>query len=185
MNFKSIKIVTCGDSGVGKTTLLMTYTSGSFPGEEDYVPTGLDNFIHETTMGGKKVSFSLWDTAGGEYYHELRPLIYPETNVLLLLFSIVNRESFLHIKSNWKEEINQHIPDVPIILVGTKIDFRDSNIIKDKSNFVNYKEGLALSKEIGAVHFCECSSRLNLGLKEIFKKALKLINKNNKKCIIL
>ncbi|EAL62901.2 Rho GTPase [Dictyostelium discoideum AX4] len=189
MNIKTIKIVTIGDYGVGKTTLLMTYTaSGSFP--QEYVPTALDNFIHEATINGKKASLSIWDTAGGEYYHELRPLIYPETDILLLLFAIENRESFLHIKTNWITEINQYIPGIPIILVGTKIDLRDSDLIKDKSNFVKYKEGLALSKEIGASHFCECSSRMNLGLEELFKKVIKLTNNNNNnnnnnKCIIL
>ena len=84
----SKKFVVVGDGGCGKTCLLISYSQGYFP--EKYVPTVFENYITQTTHqpSGKTVELALWDTAGQEEYDRLRPLSYPETDLLFVCFAI-------------------------------------------------------------------------------------------------
>lgn len=104
----SKKIVVVGDGGCGKTCLLISYSQGYFPEvcysvspalslftelshvPQKYVPTVFENYItypvHPPT--GKTVELALWDTAGQEEYDRLRPLSYPETDLIFVCFAI-------------------------------------------------------------------------------------------------
>ncbi len=77
------------------------------------------------TAGNVKIELGLWDTAGQEEYDRLRPLSYANANVFLLCFSIVNPVSYQNITAKWYKEVIHYCPDVPLILVGTKLDLRD------------------------------------------------------------
>lgn len=84
----SKKFVVVGDGGCGKTCLLISYSQGYFP--EKYVPTVFENYITTVTHqpSGQAVELALWDTAGQEEYDRLRPLSYPETDLLFVCFAI-------------------------------------------------------------------------------------------------
>jgi Ras-related C3 botulinum toxin substrate 1 len=132
-----------GDDSVGKTTLLITYTTNSFP--EDYIPTMFDNYSANIMVDGVSVSLGLWDTTGQEAYDRLRPLNYPDTNVFLLCFALDDRTSFDNVKNKWYPELQQYAPSVPIVLVGTKLECCDGVRV---ACFVQAEEALAFKNEI-------------------------------------
>eukprot|EP01084_Bolivina_argentea_P311107 538485_1 len=117
-----IKMVTVGDDGVGKTCLLIAYTTNAFPGE--YIPTVFDNYSANVMVDGKPIMLSLWDTACAHYYDRLRPLSYPDTDVFMICYAVNDIESFNHIKSKWLPEIKKYCNEVPGIVAGCKANLK-------------------------------------------------------------
>ncbi|KAF3630669.1 Rac-like GTP-binding protein 3 [Capsicum annuum] len=114
-----IKCVTVGDGAVGKTCMLICYTSNKFP--TDYVPTVFDNFSANVVVEGTTVNLGLWDTAGQEDYNRLRPLSYRGADVFVLAFSLVSRASYENILKKWIPELQHYAPGIPVVLAGTKL----------------------------------------------------------------
>ena len=192
-----IKCVVVGDGTVGKSCLIITYSTKSFP--ERYIPTVYDNYSVNIITKGKQIQLALWDVSGQEDYDRLRPLIYPETNVFLVCFSVVNWASFENVWLKWYPEIRHHCPSTPIVLVGTKLDLRDDNeTIKQlkKSDLVSitYTEGQEMKETIGAAKYVECSSLTQKGLDAVFEQAVMAVlhqkeklkkKKREKRCTIM
>lgn len=190
---QNIKCVVVGDGAVGKTCLLISYTTNAFPGE--YIPTVFDNYSANVMVDGRPVNLGLWDTAGQEDYDRLRPLSYPQTDVFLVAFSIISPHSFDNVKSKWWPEIQHHAPGVPIILVGTKSDLRgDQQMIQQLQakgmSIIKQEEAQGRAEEISAVKYLECSALTQEGLKNVFDEAIRAaMQKPEKKksggCILL
>lgn len=180
---KHIKCVIVGDGAVGKTSMLISYTTGEFP--EDYVPTVFDNYSAEIDVNGQPINLGLWDTAGQEDYDRLRPLSYPDTHVFIVCFSVVSRASFQNITSKWMPEIQQHCAGTPCILVGTKIDLRkDSDTLKrlvqQNQQPLTEVDGQRMANSIGAVTYLECSALTGEGLKSCFDAAIRIAIKGTR-----
>ncbi|XP_074588008.1 rac-like GTP-binding protein 7 isoform X1 [Curcuma longa] len=208
-----IKCVTVGDGAVGKTCMLISYTSNTFP--TDYVPTVFDNFSANVIVDGSMVNLGLWDTAGQEDYNRLRPLSYRGADVFLLAFSLISKPSYENIYKKWVPELRHYAPAVPIVLVGTKLDLRE-----DKQYFLDHpgaapiataqaklcnqgnanlmmldlKQGEELKKMIGAAIYVECSSKTQQNVKAVFDAAIKVVlcppklkrkSRKQRKCLIL
>ncbi|KAE9464470.1 hypothetical protein C3L33_03624, partial [Rhododendron williamsianum] len=136
---KFIKCVTVGDGAVGKTCMLICYTSNKFP--TDYVPTVFDNFSANVAVDGRIVNLGLWDTA-----------VDAGTSSICT--------------------------DVPIVLVGTKLDLReDRGYLADHmgSNIITSAQGEELRKQIGAAAYIECSSKTQQNVKAVFDTAIKVV----------
>jgi len=175
---QDVKIMVVGDPSVGKTCLLISYTTNSFPGE--YVPTVFDNYTANAIVEGHPINLGLWDTAGSKEYDTLRPLSYPGTDVFIICFSLCSPESYENVKTKWHPEIVQYNPKTPFILVGTKLDLRDNpDMIQSlKSNNlapVSGEMGEKLAKEIGASKFLECSALSQKNLPQVFEDAVKTV----------
>ena len=129
-----------------------------------------DNYSANVMVDGKPINLGLWDTAGQEDYDRLRPLSYPQTDVFLVCFSIVNPSSFENVRAKWYPEVSHHCPNTPIILVGTKVDLREDaatieKLASKKQAPISYEQGLQMVQEIGAVKYMECSALTQTGLK--------------------
>jgi len=171
----AVKLVVVGDGAVGKTSMLISYTTNAFPSE--YIPSVFENYSANVMYNSKSYSLGLWDTAGQEDYDRLRPLSYPSTDIFLVVFSIVNPTSFENVKSKWVPEIQHHCPGVPFILVGSKVDLRDDKDMVEKlagkkQDPITKEMGEKLAKELGAVKYLECSALTQVGLKDVFDSSL-------------
>jgi len=175
----SIKLVVVGDGAVGKTTLLMRYREDKFP--KNYVPTVFENYYVNNEYKGIKVNLGLWDTAGQEEYDRLRALSYPDTDIVLVVFSIDQPTSLENLSSKWVPEIHFHCKGIPIIVVGTKKDLREDkatiDALKDQGGKhpVTVQEAQAVADSIHAVAYMECSALTGEGVRAIFEKALDVI----------
>jgi cell division control protein 42 len=185
--------VVVGDGAVGKTCLLISYTTNKFPSE--YVPTVFDNYAVTVMyvnpprlfpaallnvwpavafrIGDEPYTLGLFDTAGQEDYDRLRPLSYPQTDVFLVCFSVTSPASFENVREKWFPEVPHHCPGVPCLIVGTQVDLRtDEQVIaklaKQKMQPVRREDGERMAKELGAVKYVECSALTQYKLKDVF-----------------
>nr|CAB3265569.1 RhoA protein [Phallusia mammillata] len=170
------KLVIVGDGACGKTCLLIVFSKDQFP--EVYVPTVFENYVADIEVDAKQVELALWDTAGQEDYDRLRPLSYPDTDVILMCFSIDSPDSLENIPEKWTPEVRHFCPNVPIILVGNKKDLRNDNstireLSKMKQSPVSADEGAAMAEKIGAYGYVECSARTKEGVRNVFEIATK------------
>ena len=171
-----IKLVVVGDGGkrVGKTSLLITYSTNKFPSE--YVPHTFDNYAVAVAIAGKTYQLRLMDTFGQDDWHILRPLSYPNTSIFLVCFSVVHPPSFENVQEMWVPEISLHCPDTPFLLVGTQVDLRGDRatldkLDKNKEKPISKEEGEILAKSLKAAKYVECSALTGEGVKNVFDEA--------------
>lgn len=175
---QSIKCVVVGDGEVGKTGLLITFTTNSFP--DTYIPTVFDNYSSTIMLNEKPVEVGLWDTAGQEEYARLRTLSYPGTDVFLICFSLVHPTSLENVRDKWTPELSHYAPEVPRVLVGTKMDLREDTKTIEKLKESHQKpvssvQGQAMAKHIRASKYVECSAFTQDGLRKVFEEAARIV----------
>lgn len=186
------KLVIVGDGACGKTCLLIVFSKDQFP--EVYVPTVFENYVADIEVDSKQVELALWDTAGQEDYDRLRPLSYPDTDVLLMCFSIDSTDSLDNIVEKWHPEVKHFCPNVPIILVGNKKDLRNDErarheLAKMRQELVKPEDARLMCEKIGAYAYLECSAKTKEGVREVFetatRAALSTKKKRKSKCSLL
>ena len=123
-----LKCVFIGDGAVGKTSLIISYTTNGYPNE--YVPTAIDTYHATVHIDGQPLTLELCDTPGQDDFDTLRPLVYPNTDVFLLCFSLVDKVSLANVQLKWVPDLRHKRSGwekVPILLVGLKKDLRKEN----------------------------------------------------------
>ncbi|KAJ3558626.1 hypothetical protein NM688_g809 [Phlebia brevispora] len=158
-----------------KKKLVVVGDENRFP--EAYVPTVFENYVTQVNFDGKVVELALWDTAGQEEYDRLRPLSYPESDVILIVFSIDFPVSLANVQDKWYPEVAHFCEGTPLILVGTKTDLRKDEQTRrmlgaQGQTPITPEQGAAVAKEIGA-KYIECSAKTGAGVQDVFHLALK------------
>ncbi|KAJ9564910.1 hypothetical protein OSB04_000876 [Centaurea solstitialis] len=137
------KLLLIGDSGVGKSSLLLRFTTDSF---EDLSPTiGVDFKVKFVTVSGKKLKLAIWDTAGQERFRTLTSSYYRGAQGVIMVYDVTRRETFTNLSDIWAKEIDMHSTNQDCIkmLVGNKVD-------KESDRVVTKKEGIEFARDMDA-----------------------------------
>jgi len=175
---RSIKIVSVGDDVTGKTSLLITYATNSFP--EDYTPTVFDDYSKTLLWDTKPIKLKLMDTSGHDIYDRLRPLAYSQADIFLLIFSVVSPPSFHNLRQRWLPDLLRYRTRPMFLIVGTKTDLRDKKEVLERLSAmdaapIRYEQGKALADDLGAVGYAECSAITQEGVDRVFDMAIKAV----------
>lgn len=158
-----VKILLIGDSGSGKTSIVLKYSADTFS-PTTIATIGIDLKIKNLSMkiGGvnKLVRLQIWDTAGQERFRTITQSYYCGANTIVIIYYVTDRKSFEGIRY-WITDITMKAStDFSKILVGNKINIADRRQ-------VSYEEGAKLAKETGA-NFFETSAKDGTGIHEMF-----------------
>ncbi|EIW72691.1 hypothetical protein TREMEDRAFT_58860 [Tremella mesenterica DSM 1558] len=154
-----IKLLLIGDSGVGKSCLLLRFCDDAWT--PSFITTiGIDFKIRTIELDGKKIKLQIWDTAGQERFRTITTAYYRGAMGILLVYDVTDEKSFSNIRT-WHANIDQHAsPGVNKILIGNKCDWDDKRA-------VSLEQGKALADEFG-LRFLETSAKANEGVEEAF-----------------
>ncbi|XP_012080999.1 ras-related protein RABC2a isoform X2 [Jatropha curcas] len=158
----SFKILLIGDSGVGKSSILLSFISNSV---HDLSPTiGVDFKIKMLNVGGKRLKLTIWDTAGQERFGTLIRSYYRGAHGIILVYDVTRRETFTNLSDMWAKEVELYSTnqDCIKILVGNKVD-------RDSERVVSREEGMALAAE-HKCSFLECSAKTRENVQQCFKE---------------
>ncbi|XP_076464208.1 cdc42 homolog [Babylonia areolata] len=154
-----------GDGGVGKTSLTLGYTQNCFPAS--HTATVFDNYSVPVEVGGEDFVISLFDTSGHTNHESLRAFTYERSEVVVVCFSLCDRQSFYNVLHCWLPEIQRHSQRrLPVLLVGTQKDLRRT--WPADSQHVSSEEGQYVARVIGADCYIECSAKSREGVEEVF-----------------
>lgn len=156
-----IKLLMIGDSGVGKTCLLLRYANDSF--SPTFITTiGIDFKIKTIELDGKVIKLQIWDTAGQERFRTITTSYFRGAQGILLVYDVTDRGSFENIR-NWVAQIQQHADlNVNKVLIGNKCDVPEAQIV------VMEEEGRKLAEEYG-IPFFQTSAKQNVNVTDAFE----------------
>ena len=164
-NIVVLKIILIGDSSVGKTSLLLTYSGGNF--EDNYISTiGVDFKEKLILVNNYKVKLKIMDTCGQERFKSLNKNFYSSSDGIIFVFDVTKESSFKSI-DNWLNESENYRGKSKKILVGNKIDLK--NIIEVK------KENIEKYAENKKMLYYETSAKNGTNVEESFNKLAELI----------
>ncbi|KAK4840359.1 hypothetical protein QYF36_006840 [Acer negundo] len=173
-NDLSFKITLIGDSGVGKSSLLVSFTSSSV--DDPATTIGVDFKIKQLTVGGKRLKLTIWDTAGQERFRTMTNSYYRGAHGIILVYDVTRRETFTNLSDVWAKEVELYSTnqDCVKMLVGNKVD-------RESERAVSREEGIALAKEHGCL-FVECSAKTGENVEQCFEQlALKMMEVSKQK----
>jgi small GTP-binding protein len=124
-----LKVITAGEGGVGKTTLLYRYVEGRFL-VNTKMTLGVEFFMKDLEIEERKINMQVWDFGGQEHFRPLLKNYSVGARGALLLFDLT-RPSSLERIDQWVNICRGENPDIPIIFLGTKLDLTESITVDD------------------------------------------------------
>ena len=165
----NMKILMIGDSGVGKSCLVLRFSEDQFA--SSFITTiGIDFKIKKMEIDGKMVKMTLWDTAGQERFRKITNAYYRGAHGVLLVYDVTDEHSFFNIRQ-WMNNIAEHANEsISKIIVGNKCD-----MINDRC--VSTEKGMELAKEYN-VPFYETSAKSDINVSKVFINMAKEVIKS-------
>ncbi|KAL6044478.1 Ras GTPase [Balamuthia mandrillaris] len=162
------QVVILGEGAVGKSALTIQFTQNLFV--KDYDPTIESSYRKQITIGDEVCMLDILDTAGQEEYSVMRDQYIRTGGGFLLVYSIVNRDSF-DAMEDFRDQILRvkDSPNYPMVLCGNKCDLEDERVISKE-------EGENLAKKFGCPFF-ETSAKLRINIEEAFTQLVVDIKK--------
>jgi small GTP-binding protein len=155
------KVIAVGDGSVGKTSITIRFCEGKF--SQEYLMTIGANFgVKQNTVSfgeeNKDIKLQIWDTGGQERFSPIRELYYKGALGAVVVFDVTNRESFEHVPT-WFSEIRKNVSNIPITLIGNKIDL--------PGRVISSNEGVQMGKKCAAP-YRETSAKTGDCVDEVF-----------------
>ena len=127
---EEIKIIVVGESGVGKSNIIIRYNGGQF--DSHSLPNNSSCFIVKYYKFGKKIyRINVWDTAGQEKYHSLTKIFIKDSHIALLVYAINDYNSFEKLDF-WHNTVKEVCKNIMISVIGNKIDLFDEEKVDQK-----------------------------------------------------
>ena len=133
----TIKCLLVGDDGVGKASLMMTYSENSFLEKGKLPQSYRDIYINVGYMNEKQIPLHLCNILDGQQHEQVNILRYQKTSIIILCFSLVSPDTLKSIQERWIRQINNICPNIPKLVVGTKLDVR--NLYQEQQRIANHK----------------------------------------------
>ena len=162
---KEIKIITLGNSEVGKSSIINQFVFKNF--DKDLINTiGMDSKNYEIKIDDKTIKLKIWDTAGQERFRSIQKHYYNKVDGILFIYDITNQTSF-DIIEQWYNEVKNYNDNIIGVLVGNKTDLEDNRAI-------TIDQGKELAKKLN-LSFYECNSVDGENVYEAFETLVKMI----------
>lgn len=176
-----MKLVFVGDTAVGKTSIIITWTQDKFP--QLYEPTVFDTYKGVKDYKSKEVKLQIWDTAGHEDLGRLRPIAYANTDCFIICFDLMQPNSLENACKAWVAEVKSCAKSCPCILVGTKLDLREEREREVERTGERHRLDEVVSadqikeaaKKYAFQGFVQCSAKEKNALNDVFKTAFKVV----------
>ncbi|XP_059148842.1 ras-related protein Rab-22A-like [Physella acuta] len=166
MSMRDVKVCLLGESGVGKSSIVMRFVADKFKNALEST-IGASFMTKTIFLDDNTYKFQIWDTAGQEKYRALAPMYYRGSAAAIIVYD-VTRETSFHAVKGWVHELQRHGPSkIVIAIAGNKCDLEDLREVREK-------DAQEYAKEIGAI-FCETSAMTAVNIAELFDAIAKLL----------
>ncbi|MHA1670862.1 MAG: Rab family GTPase [Promethearchaeota archaeon] len=156
----TFKVMMLGDASVGKTSLTIRYISGFFL-RDLKLTIGVDFYSKNVIFHGNRTKLQIWDFGGEERFRFLLSQYCKGANAAFFLYDITNVRTLEHLPA-WTQLIREHAGDIPIMLIGSKVDLEEYRA-------VSRDEGIQAAKTYSLASFIELSSKTGQNVEKAFE----------------
>eukprot|EP00746_Dinoflagellata_sp_MGD_P039261 gnl/MRDRNA2_/MRDRNA2_19467_c0_seq1.p1 gnl/MRDRNA2_/MRDRNA2_19467_c0~~gnl/MRDRNA2_/MRDRNA2_19467_c0_seq1.p1 ORF type:complete len:235 (+),score=51.71 gnl/MRDRNA2_/MRDRNA2_19467_c0_seq1:88-705(+) len=157
------KLLIIGDSGVGKSSILLRFCDDDF-NEKQASTIGVDFKTKFMQVKGKKLKLALWDTAGQERFRTLTSSYYRGAQGICLVYDCTQKATFEHIKF-WQDEVRKYSTnqDAVLMLIANKVDLPNAEVTRAEGEEFAFANSMM---------FIECSAKTRQGIKQAFEEII-------------